>query len=198
MGARRKGDVTLLCEIARPDVVVVTNVGVAHLEVFGSWEAIVEASAEPIDALGPEGVGVLNADDPVVAGYAARADGRVVTFGMSASADVRADGVQLDADGFAAFDRRRPRARRAHVALSVAGEHMVSNALASIAVGLTLGIELETAAAAVSTAARVALADGDLHDRRGGARGERRVQREPRVRGRGAQGRPVDGRATPG
>ena len=57
MGARRKGDVTLLCEIARPDVVVVTNVGVAHLEVFGSWEAIVEASAEPVEALGPEGVG---------------------------------------------------------------------------------------------------------------------------------------------
>jgi len=151
MGARRKGDVTLLCEIARPDVVVVTNVGVAHLEVYGSWEAIVEASAEPIDALGPEGVGVLNADDQVVAGYAARADGRVVTFGVSASADVRADGVQLDAEGFAAFDVAAEGAR-AHVALSVAGEHMVSNALASIAVGLTLGIELETAAAAVSTA----------------------------------------------
>ena len=151
MGARRKGDVTLLCEIARPDVVVVTNVGVAHLEVFGSWEAIVEASAEPIDALGPDGVGVLNADDQVVAGYAARSDGRVVTFGMSASADVRADGVWLDAEGFAAFDVAADGAQ-AHVALSVAGEHMVSNALASIAVGLTLGIELETAAAAVSTA----------------------------------------------
>jgi UDP-N-acetylmuramoyl-tripeptide--D-alanyl-D-alanine ligase len=151
MGARRKGDVTLLCEIARPDVVVVTNVGVAHLEVYGSWEAIVEASAEPIDALGPDGVGVLNADDQVVAGYAARADGQVVTFGMSAVADVRAEGVRLDAEGFAAFDVAAD-GGRAHVALSVAGEHMVSNALASIAVGLTLGVELETAAAAVSTA----------------------------------------------
>jgi len=151
MGARRKGDVTLLCEIARPDVVVVTNVGVAHLEVYGSWEAIVEASAEPIDALGPEGVGVLNADDQIVAGYAARADGRVVTFGMSASSDVRAEGVRLDAEGFAAFEVVADGAL-AHVALSVAGEHMVSNALASIAVGLTLGVELETAATAVSTA----------------------------------------------
>ena len=151
MGARRKGDVTLLCEIARPDVVVVTNVGVAHLEIYGSWEAIVEASAEPIDALGPDGVGVLNADDQVVAGYAARSDGRVVTFGMSASADVRAEGVWLDAEGFAAFDVAAGDAR-ARVALSVAGEHMVSNALASIAVGLALGVELETAAAAVSGA----------------------------------------------
>ena len=56
--------------IARPDIAIVTNVGVAHLEVFGSWERIVEASAEPVEALGPDGVAVLNADDPVVAGYA--------------------------------------------------------------------------------------------------------------------------------
>ncbi|MDH5313023.1 MAG: Mur ligase family protein, partial [Actinomycetota bacterium] len=55
LGARRKGDVTMLCEIARPDVVVVTNVGVAHLEIFGSWDAIVEASAEPVEAVSPTG-----------------------------------------------------------------------------------------------------------------------------------------------
>ncbi len=46
--------------------------GVAHLEVFGSWERIVQASAEPVEALGPDGVAILNADDPVVAGYAGR------------------------------------------------------------------------------------------------------------------------------
>ena len=151
MGARRKGDVTLLCEIARPDVVVVTNVGVAHLEIFGSWEAIVEASAEPVDAIGPDGVGVLNADDQVVAGFAARVDGRVVTFGLSGAADVRAEHVALDAEGLASFDVLTEDGR-ARVELSVAGEHMVSNALASMAVGLTLGVDLSTAAAAVSAA----------------------------------------------
>ena len=52
MGARRLGDVKLLSGIARPDVVVVTNVGVAHMEVFGSWASIVEASAEPIERSG--------------------------------------------------------------------------------------------------------------------------------------------------
>ena len=70
LGARRKGDVAMLCDIARPGIVVVTNVGVAHLEIFGSWEAIVEASAEPVDAVPPDGWAVLNADDPVVAGFA--------------------------------------------------------------------------------------------------------------------------------
>ena len=56
MGARHVGDVAILCGIARPDIAIVTNVGVAHLEVFGSWERIVEASAEPVEALGPDGV----------------------------------------------------------------------------------------------------------------------------------------------
>ena len=55
LGARRKGDVAMLCDIAQPGIVVVTNVGVAHLEIFGSWEAIVEASAEPVDAVPPDG-----------------------------------------------------------------------------------------------------------------------------------------------
>ncbi len=151
LGARRKGDVTFLCEIAKPDVVVVTNVGVAHLEIFGSWEAIVEASAEPVVALGPDGVSVLNADDQVVAGFAATADGRVVTFGLSAAADVRAIDVALDGESRASFDVL-VEGNRAHVSLSVAGEHMVSNALASLAVGLTLGVDLDAAAAAVSGA----------------------------------------------
>ena len=93
MGARHVGDVAILCGIARPDIAIVTNVGVAHLEVFGSWERIVEASAEPIEALGSDGVAILNADDPVVADYAGRTAARVVTFGLAPDADVRAEGV---------------------------------------------------------------------------------------------------------
>jgi UDP-N-acetylmuramoyl-tripeptide--D-alanyl-D-alanine ligase len=145
LGARRKGDVTLLCEVVRPDIVVVTNVGVAHMEIFGSWEAIVEASAEPVDALGPEGLAILNADDPVVAGYAGRSRGRVVTFGTTPAAQVRAVDVHLDRSGRASCtvvsgDERAP------VGLGVVGEHMVSNALAAVAVGLELGVPLAQAA----------------------------------------------------
>ncbi|HET9672413.1 MAG TPA: Mur ligase family protein, partial [Actinomycetota bacterium] len=95
MGARRLGDVKLLCGIARPDVVVVTNVGVAHIELFGSWASIVEACAEPVEAIDPDGVAILNADDGVAAGYAGRCAGRVTTFGTDEGADVRADEVRL-------------------------------------------------------------------------------------------------------
>ena len=59
LGARHVGDVQRLMPIADPSIAVVTNVGVAHMEVFGSWEAIVEASAEPIEALADEDVAIL-------------------------------------------------------------------------------------------------------------------------------------------
>lgn len=139
LGARHAGDVALLCRIARPQIVVVTNVGVAHMEVFGSWETIVEASAEPVDALGSDGVAILNVDDPVVAGYAGRGRGTVVTFGRGAGADVRADRVSLGRDGRATFDLRDG-TDTARVTLPVPGEHMVANALAAVAVGRVLGV----------------------------------------------------------
>ena len=151
MGARHIGDVAILCGIARPDIAIVTNVGVAHLEVFGSWDRIVEASAEPIEALGPDGVAVLNADDVVVAGYAGRTAGRVVTFGLAPDADVRAEDVSLGTDGRASFILMYED-ERATVTLAVPGEHMVSNALAAAATGLTLDVPLAACAEALSLA----------------------------------------------
>jgi UDP-N-acetylmuramoyl-tripeptide--D-alanyl-D-alanine ligase len=164
MGARRLGDVKLLCGIARPHVVVVTNIGVAHMEVFGSWASIVEAGAEPVEALEPDGVAILNADDPVVAAYAERCAGRVTTFGVGTgdrppdvrapdvrAPDVRAEEVRLDAEGRAAF-RIVAGEESATVALPVPGEHMVANALAAAAVGRELGVSLADAAGALSSA----------------------------------------------
>jgi UDP-N-acetylmuramoyl-tripeptide--D-alanyl-D-alanine ligase len=152
MGARRVGDVKVLAGIARPDIVVVTNVGVAHLEIFGSWASIVEASAEPVDALDPDGVAILNADDPVAAGFAERTPGRVVTFGTRSEADVRADGVSLGTDGRASF-RLIADGDETEVTLAVPGEHMVSNALAAAAVGRELGVPPADAGRALRDAA---------------------------------------------
>ena len=151
LGARHVGDVAFLCTIARPDVVVVTNVGVAHMEIFGSWEEIVEASAEPVEALAADGVAVLNADDPVVLGYADRTSARVVTFGRGSNADVRAASVELDDEGRASFDLLYEDTV-VRVRVRVAGAHMVSNALAAAAVGLTLGVDLEGCRDALATA----------------------------------------------
>jgi UDP-N-acetylmuramoyl-tripeptide--D-alanyl-D-alanine ligase len=151
MGARRLGDVKLLSGVARPDIVVVTNVGLAHIEVFGSWASIVDASAEPIDALGPEGLAILNADDPIVIAFGDRCLGRVVTFGTRAHVDVRAEDVSLGPDGRASF-RLVTQGSEVPVTLAVPGEHMVSNALAAVAVGCELGVPLDDAARALAVA----------------------------------------------
>jgi UDP-N-acetylmuramoyl-tripeptide--D-alanyl-D-alanine ligase len=152
MGARRAGDVTLLCDVARPDAVVVTNVGVAHLGIFGSWDEIVRASREPVEWLGPGGVAILNADDPVVRGFADGARAEVVTFGVEAPADVRAEELELGADARAAFTLVAG-SEREPVELQVPGEHMVPNALAAAASGRWLGMTLAECAAALKGAA---------------------------------------------
>jgi UDP-N-acetylmuramoyl-tripeptide--D-alanyl-D-alanine ligase len=151
LGARREGDVASLFEVALPQIVVVTNVGVAHMEIFGSWDAIVRAGAEPLEALGRDGVAILNADDPVVRGYAGRTQGRVVTFGVENAADVRGSEVALGDDGRASF-ALEARGERERVDLVVPGEHMVSNALAAAACGIELGLSAAECAAALKGA----------------------------------------------
>lgn len=151
MGSRREGDVRLLCDVARPDAVVVTNVGVAHMGIFGSWDAIVRAGAEPVEWLGADGTAILNADDPVARSYADGIDANVITFGVDPGADVRAEDVELGADARATFTLHSA-GEREPVALAVPGEHMVSNALAAAAVGRWAGLTLAECAAALKSA----------------------------------------------
>jgi UDP-N-acetylmuramoyl-tripeptide--D-alanyl-D-alanine ligase len=151
LGARRAGDVALLMRIADPSIVVVTNVGVAHIGVFGSWDAIVRASAEPVEALPADGVAVLNLDDPVVATLEAPSGARTVSFGRSEGAQVRADDVAVGDDGRATFHLVAGGGRES-VSLAVPGEHMVPNALAAAAVGIELGVPIGDCAAALGDA----------------------------------------------
>ena len=151
MGARREGDVALLCEVARPDVVVVTNVGLAHMEIFGSAEAIERAGAEPVLSLSEDEVAIVNADDAVVRSYGARTRARVMTFGIDAHADVRARDVRLDPEARATFTLEAGGDRET-VELAVPGEHMVANALAAAACGIALGMSAAECAAALKGA----------------------------------------------
>ena len=139
MGARREGDVRLLCEIARPEAVVVTNVGTAHMGIFGSWDAIVRAGAEPVEWLDVDGTAILNADDPVARAYADRSEATVITFGVDPGADVRAEDVELGPEARATFTLCSA-GEREPVELAVPGDHMVSNALAAAAVGRWAGV----------------------------------------------------------
>ncbi len=151
MGSRGIGHIRDLCEVARPDAGIVTNVGIAHLGLFGSRENIVTAKAELVEALPPRGVALLNADDPVVSRYRERTRARVLAFGTAEGADVRAEGVELDRDARASFTLVAAGLRE-RVELPVPGEHMVSNALAASACGIALGVSPGECAAALKDA----------------------------------------------
>lgn len=153
MGARGIGHVAFLCEVARPTVAIVTAVAPAHLEMFGSVDDVARAKGELVEALPPDGVAVLNADDERVAAMAGRTAARVLTYGIApgATADVRGEGLVLD-------DLLRPRMRlltpwgEADVALAVHGAHQAANALAAAACALALGVDLDDVVEALATA----------------------------------------------
>jgi UDP-N-acetylmuramoyl-tripeptide--D-alanyl-D-alanine ligase len=151
MGSRGRGHIRLLCEVARPTVGIVTNVGLAHLEMFGSVEAIADAKAELVEELPASGTAVLNADDPVVRSYTSRTRARPVLFGTAPDADVRGEDLTLDQEGRPSFTLRVDGGAE-RVELPVLGEHMAANALAAAACGLALGLSVGECAAALKGA----------------------------------------------
>lgn len=161
MGARGPGDIAQLCEVARPTVGLVTNVGPAHLERFGTLDGVAAAKVELVDAVARAGgTVVLNAEDERVQKMAAHTTGPVVWFGRS-TGDVHAEGgrIRMGEDP----DRPlSPRFRlvspwgRADVRVAGAGEHQADNALAAAAAALTLGVPLDEVVAGLETAARSA------------------------------------------
>jgi UDP-N-acetylmuramoyl-tripeptide--D-alanyl-D-alanine ligase len=155
MGARGRGHIRYLCEVAPPQIGVVLNVGLAHLGEFGSREEIALAKREIVEALPPDGVAVLNADDPFVAAMAEHTNARLVTFGIGSGAgtgaDVCAEQIVLDEHGRPAFRLVTPRGV-AEARLRLHGEHHVVNALAAAAVALELGLTPDEIAEALGRA----------------------------------------------
>jgi UDP-N-acetylmuramoyl-tripeptide--D-alanyl-D-alanine ligase len=148
MGARGVGHIRYLTEIARPDVGVVLNVGQSHIATFVSLEGTALAKGELVEALPAEGVAVLNADDPRVAGMAPRTRARVLLVGESESATIRAEEVSLDDEGRASYVLTAA-GRRGPVRLGVAGRHQVGNTLSAAAVALSLGMEFDDVVSAL-------------------------------------------------
>jgi len=152
MGMNHAGEIRDLVHIAEPNHGVVTNVGYAHVENFSSIEGVAAAKRELIEGLPPEGVAILNADDPLVAAFAKSHKGRTITYGFSPNADIRADDESFTVQGI-----------QFHTTLS--GRHSISNILAGIAVASVFGIQPNELVSAIA-----ALTPGKM-------RGERKVWR---------------------
>ncbi len=152
MGARAPGDLRLLCDLARPSVGVVTNVGLVHTETFGTLEQVARAKAELVESLPPGGTAVLNGDDALVSAMAAQATAlAVLRFGLSSEADVTATEVILDGELRPSFRLRSPWGDT-EVRLAVRGRHQVGNALAAAAAALACDVEPSAVAAGLSGA----------------------------------------------
>ena len=140
MGARGVGHIAELCSIARPTVGVITNIGLAHREMFGSAEATADAKGELIESLPPSGTAVLNIDDAMFERLRRRGACRVLTFSSSGApaADLRASPVRLDTLLHPSFRMETPWGSF-DVQLGVSGAHQVENALAAAGASMALG-----------------------------------------------------------
>ncbi|MEQ8517164.1 MAG: UDP-N-acetylmuramoyl-tripeptide--D-alanyl-D-alanine ligase [Chromatocurvus sp.] len=144
MGARGTGHIDYLCHLATPDVAVLLNASAAHLDGFGSLQAVATAKGEIYDRLSPQGVAVVNADSPFADAWTERATAtgaRLISYGLHAPASVSASSIDLAAD--------RCRFLLHHdgvdgaVMLPLPGEHSISNALATAATAIACGLSLE-------------------------------------------------------
>lgn len=142
MGMRGFGQIADLCRIARPSIGVVTRVGHAHTELVGGLDGVAQAKGELIEALPPQGMAILNADDPRVVAMRSRSSAPVLTFGEASTSDVRIEDLRLDELGRCRFRVVTPSGSAA-ASLRVPGRHMAVNAAAAIAVGEAIGVPLE-------------------------------------------------------
>jgi UDP-N-acetylmuramoyl-tripeptide--D-alanyl-D-alanine ligase len=141
MGFYVPGEIAFLCDIALPQIGVVTNVGTVHAERAGSQEAIARGKSELVQALppAPEGVAILNFDDPWVQKMEERTKARVFFYGLSPEAHLWADqvvGLGLEGIRF----RMHYAGETLHVKIPLIGRHSVHTALRASAVGLAEGM----------------------------------------------------------
>jgi UDP-N-acetylmuramoyl-tripeptide--D-alanyl-D-alanine ligase len=152
MGARYEGNIKELCEIARPHISVITNVGVAHMESFGSPEAVAREKSTLARELVKDGLLVLNGDDPVVAEMAElRNDVKIVFTGDVGS--VKAEKISYNTAG-TSFTMKWSDGEKEEaipVQTKLLGKHNVENLLLAAAVAKELGIRSGTVALAAST-----------------------------------------------
>jgi UDP-N-acetylmuramoyl-tripeptide--D-alanyl-D-alanine ligase len=145
MGMSRLGELKRLAAIARPDVGVVTRVSPAHLEFFLSVDEIALAKRELIEGLnGPNSVAVLNADDPRVAAFAEHAPGKILTYGLDAPADFRAEEIVERGAAGSSFVLVA-KGQRVPLEISLAGRHVIANSVAALAAASVWGVGAEDA-----------------------------------------------------
>lgn len=139
MGMSGFGEIGRLSAIARPDLAMITNIGMSHIELLGSQENIYRAKSEILQNVKPGGTVIVNDDDAILRAHKEEITHRVYTVGKNGDCDAVASQVQSDEESvrftFSGFGRHF------EVVLNIPGEHNVYNALFAIAAGIHFGVE---------------------------------------------------------
>jgi len=140
--------------LLKPNMAIVTTIGLDHVKAFRTREAVAAEKAKLVERLPANGIAILNADDPHVLSMAGRTAARVVTFGCSDGADVRAVDVTCAWPERLSFTVEAQGASK-RIETQLFGKHFTSCALGAIAAALELGLSLDTCAERLASATRV-------------------------------------------
>lgn len=143
LGMNHPGEIAPLAEMAAPDVAIITNIGIAHIEHLGTREAIAQEKGMLAEALAPSGTLILSAHDEFSEGIAARTKAGTVFAGID-TGDVQATNLRPFFSG-TKFELRVD-GRSVEAEIPVPGEHMVHNAVLAVAAGRVFGLSLEACA----------------------------------------------------
>jgi len=148
IGMNHPGEIAALAKLAAPDVAIITNVGVAHIEFMGTREAIAEEKGALAEAVTSSGSVILNADDAFTEAIAKRTGAKIVLAGIE-SGTVRAVDITQSATGseFTILEG----AHRCRAQLPVPGIHMVQNAMLAVAAGRVFGVSIEECAVGLAS-----------------------------------------------
>lgn len=142
MGMNRFGEIKRLSQIAEPDIGVITNIQMAHLEGLKTIEGVAKAKGELYEALDAEDIAIFNADDPHVSGLARKCQARKLGFGVGPGADVTARNIVFHPEGMVTFSLGSG-GETIDITLQTPGRHNVTNALAASAVAIAMDVDLK-------------------------------------------------------
>ncbi|TES96592.1 hypothetical protein E3J85_01010, partial [Patescibacteria group bacterium] len=142
MAADKPGDIEYLTDFIKPQVAIITNVNPVHAEFFGDIEFTAQEKGKLVEALGREGIAILNADDKRVKKMGENSKGNLIYYGLSKEAQVKASEVETGINGTSfvfEYEGKREKISLPHLV----GEHFAYAALAAIAVGIYLGMDFK-------------------------------------------------------
>ncbi|MBT7213919.1 UDP-N-acetylmuramoyl-tripeptide--D-alanyl-D-alanine ligase [Akkermansiaceae bacterium] len=148
MGMNHSGELAPLCEIGRPDVSIITNVGTAHIEHLGSRKAIAIEKGTVARVLSEKGTLLLPSDCDEAYDFRASTPARVITVG---DGEIRAENTVSGESG-SAFDLTIDGLGTKRTSISIVGRHMISNALLAAGAGYVLGLSLDEISAGLTNA----------------------------------------------